>query len=122
MKRKIIEKRDRGLSEADICRSTSRICTIFKSKDITKESCFKGSYKNIYGSFLTMLKGCFSVHCIRGDNFSKNIICEKVKVIFVGTVKKTPGPSMTEEVFQESIGFMQDHRKRMLGFCNLIKN
>ncbi|GBO08447.1 hypothetical protein AVEN_222992-1 [Araneus ventricosus] len=64
MKLKIIEKRERGVSLADLARHTIDLHRRFSLSSGQGHDCgaicFKSSEKNVYAVFSTVLKGCFS--------------------------------------------------------------
>ncbi|PNF37109.1 hypothetical protein B7P43_G00502 [Cryptotermes secundus] len=102
MKSKIIEKRERGVSVADLActysRSTSTICTILKNKNKTKETdASKGVTRistqrlRILDEVERLLLTWINEKQLQGDTINENIICEKAKVIFSDLVKKAPG-------------------------------
>ncbi|GBO31000.1 hypothetical protein AVEN_57518-1 [Araneus ventricosus] len=109
IKRKIIEKRERGVSLTDLARTynryTSAISTILKDKDRVKEIDASNRVKKISAKRLRIFDNGDRLLLIRinekqlqRDSVNENIIFEKAKVIFADFVKKTPGLSIAEEV------------------------
>ncbi|PNF29464.1 hypothetical protein B7P43_G04543 [Cryptotermes secundus] len=124
LKRKIIEKRERGVSVADLARtynrSTSTICTILKNKDKIKEIDASKGVTRISAQRLRVLDDVERLLLIwinekqlQGDTINENIICEKAKVMFADLVKKTPGSSMAKEgAFKGSRGWFEKFKRR----------
>lgn len=125
MKRKIIEKREGGVSVADLARSynrsTSTICTILKNKDKIKEinaskgvSRMSSKRSRILDDVEKLLLIWINERGLQGDTINENIICEKAKAIFADLVKKSSGSSTAEneEQFKGSHGWFEKFKRR----------
>ncbi|PNF40558.1 hypothetical protein B7P43_G07603 [Cryptotermes secundus] len=125
MKRKIIEKRERGVSMADLARtysrSTSTICSILKNKDKIKEIDASKGVTRISTQRLRILDNVeIAPHMdkrkqLQGDTINENII-------FADLVEKTPGSSMAEEqAFKGSCGWFEKFKRR-IGIQSIVRH
>lgn len=124
IKREIIDKREQGVSVADLARiynrSTSTICTILKNKDKIKEIDASKGVTRISTQRLRVLDDVERLLLIwinekqlQADIITESIICEKAKLIFADLVKTTPGSSTAgDEVFKASHGWFEKFKRR----------
>lgn len=124
MKHQIIEKRERGVSVADLARtynrSTSTISTILKNKEKIKEidasqgvTRISAQRSRILDDVERLLLIWINEKQLQGDTINENIICEKAKMIFADLIQKTPGSSTAEEeVFKGSRGWFEKFKRR----------
>ncbi|XP_040177160.1 tigger transposable element-derived protein 1-like isoform X2 [Rana temporaria] len=132
VKKKMIEKHERGMRVADIARfynkSTSTICTILKKKEnIRGLDAAKGVTRvskqrpRVLEDVEKLLLIWINEKKRAGDNVSESIICEKAKALYVDLVSKQPGTSQeNEDGFKASRGWF-DNFKRRSGIHSAVK-